>query len=135
LAFVGSTLYGLSAQGGTQLYTVNTATGATTPVGSTGIALGTAYGYGGLAYADGVLYAVVSGDTTFPTPVDAAYLYTINISTGVATEVAEIEDASGDAFDGGLSGIAFETPEPGTIGLMFLGLAGMAAGRRRWFKR
>jgi hypothetical protein len=136
LAYSGSTLYGLSAQGGTQLYTINPTTGAAVALpNATGISLGAGYTLGGLAYGDGVLYAEVSGDTHFPVTVDAAWLYTINTTTGVATLVGEIEDAGGTAFDGGLSGIAFETPEPGTIGLMFLGLAGMAAGRRRWFKR
>lgn len=144
LAFIGSTLYGLlagdgtSTGGGTQLYTINTSTGAATAVGSgTGIALGAGYNFGGLAYSGSVLYAEVSAATSFPSTIEKAYLYTINTTTGVATLVNQIEDSNGNSFDGGLSGIAFEssTPEPGTLGLMFLGLTGLALFQGRLFKR
>jgi hypothetical protein len=142
LAFIGSTLYGLSSGdgtttgGGTQLYTINTSTGVATALPDpTGIDLGAGYNFGGLAYSGSTLYAEVSAATSFPSTIEKAYLYTINPTTGVATLVSQIEDANGDAFDGGLSGIAFETPEPATFGLMFLGLTGLALRRRRRFKR
>jgi hypothetical protein len=144
LAFVGSTLYGLlagdgtSTGGGTQLYIIDTTTGVATALPNpTGISLGTGYNFGGLAYSGSTLYAEVSGDDPLHS-VDAAWLYTIDPSTGLATLVSQIEDSGGNPFDGGLSGIAFEagsTPEPGTLGLMFLGLSGLALGRRRLFKR
>jgi PEP-CTERM motif-containing protein len=78
----------------------------------------------------------VSAATSFPTTIEAAWLYTINPTTGVATLVGQIKDGSGGSFNGGLSGIAFETsPEPGTIGLMFIGLTALAFSRRRLLKR
>lgn len=148
LAFVGSVLYGLSSGdgtmtgGGTQLYTVNTTTGAATALPNpTGINLGAGYNFGGLAYSGTTLYAEVSGSTKFPKTIDAAFLYTINPITGVATLVAQIEDSMGNPYSGGLSGIAFEpattapAPEPGTMGLMLAGLAGLAFSRRRLLKR
>jgi len=140
LAFIGSTLYGLESQGGANLYTVDTTTGAATLVGSTGISLGIGFFFGGLAYDGTTLYAEVSGDDALD-HVNSAFLYTIDPTTGVATLVSQIEDTDGDPFSGGLSGIAAEAapagpvPEPASIGLMFLGLSTLALNRRRKSKR
>jgi hypothetical protein len=134
LAFIGPVLYGLDQDGG-NLYIINTSTGVATLVGATGIT--GMHPFGGLAFdaASGTLYAEVSGTAGLGGTFHTSNLYSLNIVTGNATLIGAIVDSLSNPFDGGLSGIAVETPEPGTIGLMLLGLAGLAFGRRRLLKR
>jgi hypothetical protein len=122
---LGGTLYGLSqSPTGTaqpSLYTIDTTTGATTLIGSTGL---TGVNVGGLAVDPntGVLYAGINGS-----------LYTINTTTGAATLVGNtgFSLTSGIAFEGSASISA--VPEPATLLLVGSGLA--SVGARRWRNR
>lgn len=112
LDFNGSgVLYGLS-QGGTNLYTINQTTGATTLVGSTSLQL--AY-LGGLTFtSDGTLYAVINDS-----------LYTINAGTGAATLVGAI------GYDN-ISGLTAVVPLPGAVLLGILGLSAVGVKLRKF---
>jgi len=91
-------LYGISSNG-TELRTINPATGATTLIGMTGIPTG-AGDWGDLACdASGVLFTVISPSN--PTP---STLYRINAATGAGTLVGNIGFHS--------AGIAFQTGGP-----------------------
>ncbi|MFG0258319.1 MAG: hypothetical protein ACF8GE_10495 [Phycisphaerales bacterium JB043] len=119
LESVGGTMYAMVGIAGgsaidARLVTVNTATGAITDIGATGMGAPS----GGLAYYNGVAYAT----TAAATPVDSN-LYTVNLSTGAATLVGPVIDtATGQpinltglefGYDGvlyGLNKVSFGTP-------------------------
>ena len=106
LAFdANGVLYGLNQNNGGPftLYTVNTNTGATTPVGSLGITFPTIGGaVGGLAFApDGTLFAALGNPTE-------SRFYRINKFTGAATLI-------GSVGFGGVSGVRFLIPPPGPL--------------------
>jgi hypothetical protein len=127
LAFnpLNNVLFGLTLDG-SQLYTVDPATGNASLLGSTGIATPRCC-LGGLSFrSDGTLFADL-GDSD---PAGNSTLYTINTSTGAATSIGDIGFAS-------ISGIAFldngvppATPEPST-GLLMLALPLLVMGSRK----
>ena len=110
LTFSNGVLYGLS-QGGTELYTINAANGATTPVGATRVTCpANCFSFGGLATAlDGSLYATLanfSGATS--------EFLVIDPKTGQATVLGNIPFAQvSGIFDNST------TPEPSTLLLVF----------------
>ena len=150
LAFdAAGNLYGIGSIGGPQLYSINTATGQATVVGSTGLtsttggglaisAAGVFYGTptasrygtydsttgaytditnpvkpgGGGAYAalgfdtNGVLYGLNSAPGSPP----PTFLVTIDPATGTVTNVGQSVNA--------IDAIAFQIPEPATLGLL-----------------
>ena len=111
----------LYATGSGSLYTVNTATGASTLVG--GMQLDT--GLIGLAYDEiaDILYANVAGTG----------LYTINVGTGDATFIG----SNGTTAGSGIDGLAWlgpqgpDVPEPGTLALAMLAVGAIAGLKKR----
>jgi hypothetical protein len=113
LTVANGTLYGL-AQGGAELYTINTSTGTVTPVGATGVS-GT-FSFGGLTTAlDGTLYADL---TNFQNATSEFFI--IDPATGKATLVGNIafSRVSGLVDNSTSNGTS---PEPSTF---FLALSG-----------
>lgn len=105
-----------------QLYTVNTTTGALTAIG------------GGLGadilalFSDGTnLYGV---DTNVTSDVSAIPVYSINTTTGIATQLSTV---TGLPTDGGyfLDTVTFATPDTGsTVKLFAFALSGLLVGSR-----
>jgi hypothetical protein len=86
LEYVGNTLYAAFDRAGPEtnpgyLGTLNPATGATTGIGTL---TGMDAPAGGFAYSNGTMYAVSSANSRF------SQLYTIDMSTGAATLIADI---------------------------------------------
>ena len=108
------TLFALG-QGEGRLFTINTATGATTVVGELNVDQNSSFA--GLTFApDGTLYAAIDDQ-----------LFTVNPATGAATSVDPM--GFGPNF-GAISGLAFAVPEPTSAALLSVGLL-LAANRRR----
>lgn len=113
---VGGILYGSSP---TDLFTIDTATGAATLVGSFGIdAIAN-----GLAFDPDSLTLFLNGSNS---------LYSVNTGTGAATLIGS-NAALADLNIDGLAVLAGETPvpEPSTIAFLGTGLAFLAVLRRR----
>jgi len=160
LQYVGSTLYGteiFGSMGPSTLSILNPFTGATTPIGLTGVGP-----ISGLAYdvVTGVMYGIAGG----PGP---AELYTMNLGTGLATPVFTTDFQAGSlrfGLDGSLyagstgaspgdlyrinlsnntdtlvgftglnaiPGLALVVPEPSTVVLFGLGVVSLVAYRLR----
>jgi len=160
LAFdAAGTLYGVGSIGGPQLYTINTATGKATVVGSTGL---TSTSGGGLAIDAGAFYGTptssrfgtynsVTGAYTNivnPTkPLGGAYaalafdggvLYGLNLGPGpaLATRLVTFNTTTGAVTELGasamaLDAIAFQIPEPTSLILGAAGIALIATRRKR----
>jgi hypothetical protein len=123
LAFFGDTLYLTTQNGGNSILdTVNIATGALTVVGNTGFT-----NVFGLVASGGVLYGFTDND-------GSSKVLSIKTSSGAGqgggTVVASYGGTGGNGF--GFDGTATDTaPEPGTLGVMGLGLVGLGAFARR----
>ena len=97
-------LYAGGGDGHANLYTVNPATGALTPVGPAGSGV---IRYGGMDFrSDGTLFASVNVGGFGGT--GANHLAIINISTGLATLVGPFGSCSGSCTIEGMDGIAFD---------------------------
>ena len=110
LEFVGSTLFGTVTVGPggmkpSTLFTLNPVTGATTPIGATGV-----NAIAGLAWDGTTLYGIAGG----PGPAD---LYSISLATGVATVI-------------GSTGLQFGSLEFGPDGRLYAGGTGAENGGR-----
>jgi len=154
-------LYGVASIGGPNLYTINLATGQASLVGPNGVSTSTGgggiavspggtfygtptssrfgtYNSGTGAYTNIANPAKPAGGAYGALDFNGSVLYGLNVGSGSPppTHLVTIDPATGAVTDLGasvnsLDAIAFQIPEPATLILFVLGLAGIAARRRR----
>lgn len=109
IAFLNGTLYGISFAADSELYTINTTTGATSAVGASGTFLNALDGDNGTLYAAGG-----EAGCNIPPSVPCDSFYTVSTSTGAASLVGSgTYDSSGDLEgDPNASGSLFLTSQP-----------------------
>jgi hypothetical protein len=113
--------YGLDTLANT-LVTVNPTTGVLNTIGANGIDTSRFNGFD-ISDATGIAYVGTPAASSDP----QANLYTINLATGAATLVGQIDYPTADTLIGGLTVV----PEPSTIALLALGAFGLLFARRR----
>ena len=122
LEFIGTTLYLVTQTNGNSILdTVNIGTGALTKVGNSNLGTDNVYG---LSYSGGVLYGFSDND-------GSSKVISINLATGAGSNVASYGGVGRSAFGFNGTTDSSTVPEPGTMGIIGLGLVGLGTIARR----
>jgi hypothetical protein len=119
---VQATLYGAD-QSLSTMYSINTTTAALTTIGSFINGAGGAVELDAMAFGNGILYGADQSLST---------MYSINTTTAALTTIGSFINGAGGAVE--LDAMAFApdaVPEPTTLAIFVIGLAGLAVARRR----
>jgi hypothetical protein len=121
-----TTLYGIDANSDALFTSTNPNGGVYALVGSLGLNAFANVGFD--IGSDGIAFAALQPLTT---GVGAAGLYTVNLGTGAATLVGQISPSRQDITGLAIVLVPLSVPEPATLALLGLGLAGLGFLRRR----